>query len=106
MVQGNKKFLNKESEAIRKHKWILSEAAKRDLGEFASADWIAKYAKVFREIYCTEEIKAGVRHIDLAIKKEKDKSNKSRLMVIRRCMVESLSRREHGKKEASRSRKL
>ena len=35
-------------EEIRKHKWIESEKAGRDLGRIAELDWIRRYACEFR----------------------------------------------------------
>lgn len=46
-----KKFLDAQREEIERYKWIESEKAGRDLGEAAARDWVAKYAKVFREEY-------------------------------------------------------
>ena len=34
---------------MEKYKWIESEKAGKDLGEFAINEWISKYAKLFRE---------------------------------------------------------
>lgn len=47
-----------QSEEIRKHKWIRSKEAGRDLGKEAEDDWISKYAKLYREyFYRVHEIK-------------------------------------------------
>ncbi len=42
-------FLKAEIEEMKKHKWIESEKAGRDLGRSAIQDWIKKYAVIFRE---------------------------------------------------------
>jgi len=42
-------FLKAEIEEMKKHKWIESEKAGRDLGTTAIKDWINKYAVIFRE---------------------------------------------------------
>lgn len=41
-------FLEAQKDEINKYKWIESEKANRDLGVQACLDWIAKFAKDFR----------------------------------------------------------
>lgn len=43
------KFLQDEIEEMKKYKWIVSEQNARDMGEQALTEWIAKFAKDFRE---------------------------------------------------------
>lgn len=43
-----KKFVSLEVEEIKKHKWILSEKAGKDLTGIAEQDWIQRYAALFR----------------------------------------------------------
>ncbi len=42
-------FLKAEIEEMKRHKWIESEKAGRDLGSTAIQDWIKKYAELFRK---------------------------------------------------------
>lgn len=42
-------FMLDQVEEMKKHKWIVSEQAHRDMGEAAFFEWIAKFAKDFRE---------------------------------------------------------
>lgn len=42
-------FMLDQVEEMKKHKWIVSEQAHRDMGEAAFVEWIAKFAKDFRE---------------------------------------------------------
>jgi len=42
-------YLEHEMEEIRRHKWIESEKAGRDLGQAAVLDWIERYAGLFHE---------------------------------------------------------
>jgi len=42
-------FMLDQVEEMKKHKWIESEKAARDMGEEALFDWINKWAKEFRE---------------------------------------------------------
>lgn len=46
-----KKFLEDQKQEMLKHKWIVSEQAARDMGEEALKEWIAKFAKEFREAW-------------------------------------------------------
>ena len=43
------RFLDAQKEAMEVHKWIESEKAGHDLGDFAKQDWVKKYAAQFRE---------------------------------------------------------
>ncbi len=45
-------FLKAEIDEMKRHKWIESEKAGRDLGSAAIKDWIKKYAAIFREKNC------------------------------------------------------
>lgn len=49
------KFLSVQRVEMEKHKWIESEKAGYDLGNGAIQDWIAKYAKRFREEYTSRQ---------------------------------------------------
>ena len=42
-------------EEMKKHRWIESEKAGRDLGEAAYLDWIKNHAKAFREWWNSRE---------------------------------------------------
>jgi hypothetical protein len=42
-------FMQAQAEEIRKYKWIESEKAGKDLGANCCHEWIAKYAKIFRD---------------------------------------------------------
>lgn len=42
-------FIREQINEMEKYKWIESEKAGKDLGEFAINEWICKYAKRFRE---------------------------------------------------------
>ena len=46
-------YIALEIAEIRRHKWIESERAGRDLGNAAVLDWIQKYSPAFRR-YVTE----------------------------------------------------
>lgn len=52
-----KQYLYIQCEEILKYKWIESEKVGRDLGDCAVSDWIAKYAKQFRENYYKNQVK-------------------------------------------------
>jgi len=40
-------------EEIKKHKWIESEKAGHDIGEFqAAVDWVSRYAGEFKGVWC------------------------------------------------------
>ncbi|MFA7691334.1 MAG: hypothetical protein GX117_07200 [Candidatus Hydrogenedentes bacterium] len=41
-------MLHDQRETISRHKWIESEKARKDLGRAAAADWVVKYAPVWR----------------------------------------------------------
>jgi hypothetical protein len=43
--------MNIQIEEIKKHKWIASEKAGRDLGDLAIHEWIDQYAAAFREYW-------------------------------------------------------
>lgn len=45
------KFMLDQVEEMKKYKWIVSEQAARDMGEEALKEWIAKFAKEFREAW-------------------------------------------------------
>jgi len=49
-------FIKDQILEMEKHKWIESEKCNFDLMDIAFLDWIAKYAKIFREEW---EIKHG-----------------------------------------------
>lgn len=51
MNERFKRFLSDQKEEMLKHKWIVSEQAARDMGEEALKEWIAKFAKEFREAW-------------------------------------------------------
>lgn len=42
-------FIREQINEMEKYKWIESEKAGKDLGEFAINEWICKYAKRFRD---------------------------------------------------------
>ena len=42
-------YLSYQCEEIRKHRWIESEKAGRDLGKEAEMDWVVKYAGLVRK---------------------------------------------------------
>lgn len=44
-----KEFLDSQCEEIRKHLWIESEKAGKDLGDSAVFDWIEKNSQSYRE---------------------------------------------------------
>jgi hypothetical protein len=44
-----KDFHHLEVEEIKKHRWIESEHAGRDLSDAAEADWVQKHAAKFRK---------------------------------------------------------
>ena len=44
-------MLAMQRDEIRRHKWIESEKAQRDLGREAALDWVVKYAAQWREWY-------------------------------------------------------
>ena len=46
-----REFLKQECIEIERHKWIESEKVGYDLGYEAMKDWVAKYAKEYREYY-------------------------------------------------------
>ena len=48
-------FINMQMAEIRRHKWIESEKAGRDLGLVAEIDWAMRYATQFRR-YITDEL--------------------------------------------------
>lgn len=48
------KFMMDQAKAMNDHRWIESEKAARDLGEAAYLDWVAKFAKEFREAWESE----------------------------------------------------
>jgi hypothetical protein len=62
-------FLCEELEEIKRHRWIESEKAGRDLGDHAVIDWIQKYSAAFRlqwmesrrEVSFSEELKGGMQ---------------------------------------------
>lgn len=45
----SRRFLEYQCEEIRKHKYIESEKAGRDLGTAAELDWVRKFAKDVRD---------------------------------------------------------
>jgi hypothetical protein len=45
------KFLLDQVEEMKKYKWIVSEQAAKDMGEPALMEWIARFAKEFREAW-------------------------------------------------------
>lgn len=47
--------LEKQREEINKHKWILSEQARQDVGRDAVLDWISRYAAQWREWFEAQE---------------------------------------------------
>jgi len=44
-----KEFIDLQVEEIKKHRWIQSERAGRDLSLEAEHEWIRKYAALFRD---------------------------------------------------------
>lgn len=42
-------YAEAQCEEMRKHRWIESEKAGRDLGESVYLDWVKKHAKNFRD---------------------------------------------------------
>lgn len=46
--EKRRQFMLDQVEEMKKHKWIVSEQAHRDMGEAAFFEWIAKFAKDFR----------------------------------------------------------
>ena len=46
-------YAEAQREEMQKHRWIESEKAGHDLGDFAYFDWIKKYAKAFRDYWST-----------------------------------------------------
>lgn len=46
---AKRQFLEAEAEEMKKHAWIESEKAGRDVGASAMRDWVSKYAAQFRE---------------------------------------------------------
>lgn len=45
----NHQFMIDEVEEMKKHAWIESEKAGRDVGTSAMREWVSKYAAQFRE---------------------------------------------------------
>ncbi len=50
-----RKYNLTQLEEIKKHKWIESEKAKKDLGQHAVHDWINRFAQSFREFWTGKE---------------------------------------------------
>lgn len=48
-------YMQLQMEEIRRHKWIESEKAGRDLGQSAVFDWIQNYSHLYRN-YITKEL--------------------------------------------------
>ena len=46
-----KDYMKSQMEEIRRHKWIESEKAGRDLGSECVLEWIRRYASQFRDYY-------------------------------------------------------
>ena len=44
-------FMLDQCDEMKRHKWIESEKAGRDLGNQAIREWICKYAKEYRRNY-------------------------------------------------------
>ncbi len=51
---GFKEFLSAEIEEIKRHRWIESEKAGRDLGEVAAIDWVQRYSAAFRQEWLSQ----------------------------------------------------
>lgn len=50
-----KRYLERQTEEIERHKWLESEKAGRDLGPEAAIDWILKHAHEFSDFYFGRE---------------------------------------------------
>ena len=50
-----KDYAEMQCDEMKKHRWIESEKAGRDLGEAMYCDWVKKYAKLFREYWNSKE---------------------------------------------------
>ena len=49
--EHQRRVMERQQEEMKKHRWIESEKAKRDLGSTAYIDWIKKYAAQWRAWY-------------------------------------------------------
>jgi len=48
-IKNWKHFMNDQIEEIKKHNWIESEKAGRDVSCVSNYEWINKYAKKFKD---------------------------------------------------------
>ena len=49
------KFNSIQMQEMENHRWIESQKAGRDLGEYAYIDWVKKHAKQFRDETITKQ---------------------------------------------------